>query len=210
MKRNHAIWVGLWVLLTVVIGYFALFRGPMGMGYGAWHGWGWGDRWSYENTPYPAYRSRTWQGMQPGWMGGWAPDDGRYAERNYGMMGPFGGTGPGMAFGMPGYGMMPRALPELTPEQSRQIEQLQAEQFERSRTLMQQAWQVQAQLNELYVTDKRDWKAIRAASQALFALQRQQMDVAIELQQKIDGLLTDEQRKLMARAWHGYGWMGAQ
>ncbi|KAB2311473.1 periplasmic heavy metal sensor [Betaproteobacteria bacterium SCN2] len=210
MKMNYAIWVGLWVLLTVVIGYFAFFRGPMGMGYGAWHGWGWGDRLSYENSPYPAYRSRTWQGMQPGRMGGWAPDDGRYAERNYGMMGPFGGTGPGMAFGMPGYGMMPRALPELTPEQSQQIEQLQAEQFERSRTLMQQAWQAQAQLNELYGTDKRDWNAIRAASQALFALQRQQMDVAIELQQKIDGLLTDEQRKLMARAWHGYGWMRAQ
>lgn len=210
MKRNHAFWVGLWVLLTVVIGYFAFFRGPLSMGYGAWHDWGLRDRWSYENTPYPAYRSRSWQGMQPGWMGGRAPDDGRYVERNYGMMGPFGGTGPGMAFGMPGYGTMPRALPELTPEQSRQIEQLQAEQFERSRTLMQQAWQAQTRLNELYTTDKRDWNAIRAASQTLFDLQRRQLDVAIELQQKIDGLLTDEQRKTMARTWHGYGWMGAQ
>ncbi len=210
MKRNHAFWVGLWVLLTVVIGYFAFFHGPLSMGYGAWHGWGSGDRWGYENTPYPAYRSRSWQGMQPGWMGGRAPGDGEYAERYYGMMGQFDGTGPGMAFGIPGYGMMPRALPELIPEQSRQIEQLQAEQFERSRTLMQQLWRTQARLNELYAADKRDWDAIRGTTQKLFELQRQQHESAIELQKKIDGLLTDEQRRTMARTWYGYGWMGAQ
>jgi len=29
------------------------------------------------------------------------------------------------------------------------------------------------------------------------------------MQQKIDGLLTDSQRQEMARAWRGYGWMGA-
>jgi hypothetical protein len=30
------------------------------------------------------------------------------------------------------------------------------------------------------------------------------------MQQKIDGVLTDGQRRDMARSWRGYGWMGAQ
>lgn len=95
---------------------------------------------------------------------------------------------PGMGFGTPGYGMFPRAFPEMTPEQARQIESLHAERFERNRALMQQMWQAQARLNELYAADKRDWNAIRGATQKLFELQRQQHDSAIELQQKIDGL----------------------
>jgi hypothetical protein len=30
------------------------------------------------------------------------------------------------------------------------------------------------------------------------------------MQQKIDGVLTDSQRRDMARSWRGHGWMGAQ
>jgi Spy/CpxP family protein refolding chaperone len=149
--------------------------------------------------------------MSPGWMGGWRPDGEWGAGRNYGMMGPYGGGAmPGMGFGMPGYGMMPGALPGLTPEQSRQIGQLQAEHFERNRMLMQQMWQAQGRLNELYAADKRDWNAIRGATQKLFELQRQQHESAIELWQKIDGLLTDAQRQALARSQRGYGWMGRQ
>lgn len=208
MNRKHAFWIALWVVLVVITGYFAFFRSPWGMGYGPWHGWGWGDRWNNESAS-PAYRSRGWHGMAPGWMGGWGPD-GEWAERrNYGMMSRYGGM-PGMGFGMLGYGMgtLPGALPELTPEQSRQLEQLQAEQFERSRALMQQIWQTQAHLNELYAADKRDWDAIRGTTQKLFELQRQQHESTIELQQKIDGVLTDAQRQALARSQHGYGWMG--
>lgn len=207
MNRRNAFRVSLWLVLVVVTGYFAFFRSPWGMGYGPWHGWGWGDAW---NEPYPACRSRNWQGMSPGWMGGWRQDGEWGGWRNHGMMGPYGGALPGMGFGMPGYGMMPGALPGLTPEQAGQIGKLQAEHFEQSRALMQQMWQAQARLNELYAADKRDWNAIREATQKLFELQRRQHDSAIELQQKIDGLLTDVQRQELARSQRGHGWMGRQ
>ncbi len=205
MNRKNTFWIALWLVLIVVTGYFAFFRSPWGMGYGPWHSWG--DKW---RESYPAYRSPGWHGMSSGWMGGWQPGGEWGAGRGYGMMGPYGGAMPGMGFGMPGYGMMPGALPELTPEQSRQIGQLQAEHFERNRTLMQQMWQAQARLNELHAADKRDWNAIRNATQKLFELQRGQHDSAIELQQKIDGLLTDAQRQALTRSQRGYGWMGWQ
>jgi P pilus assembly/Cpx signaling pathway, periplasmic inhibitor/zinc-resistance associated protein len=204
MNRKNAFWIALWVVLVVITGYFAFFHSPWRMGYGPWHGWGGG--WSDEND-YPAYRSPGWRGMAPGWGSGWQGDDGW--GRSYGMMGPYGGM-PGMGFGMPGYGTMPGALPELTPAQSRQLAQLQAEQFERSRALIQQMWQAQARLNELYAADKRDWDAIRDATQKIFELQRQQHESALELQRKIDGVLTDAQRQALARSQRGYGWMGRQ
>jgi len=207
MDRNKVFWVALWLVLVLITGYFAFSHSPWRMGYGSWHGWGGG--WSDESA-YPAYRSRGWHGMAPGWRGGWQGDGGWDAGRNYGMMGPYGSAMPGMGFGMPSYSMVPGALPELTPAQSRQLEQLQAEQFERSRALMQQMWQAQARLNELYAADRRDWNAIRGATQKLFELQRQQHDSAIELQQKIDGLLTEAQRQALARSQRGYGWMGKQ
>lgn len=196
MNRKNGFWIALWVVLVVVTGYFAFFHASLGMGYGPWHGWG--DRWRYEGGSYPAYPSRGWR-AEGGWGG-----------RNDGMMGPYGGTMPGMGFGMPGYPMMPWSLPGLTPEQSGQIGKLQAEQIERSRAPMQQMWETQARLNELYAADPRDWNAIRNAAQKLFDLQRQQHESAIELQQKIDGLLTDAQRQEMARPQRGYGWMGRQ
>ncbi|NWG76118.1 MAG: hypothetical protein HXY24_16220, partial [Rubrivivax sp.] len=142
MDRKNAFWIALWLVLVVITGYFAFLHRPWGMGYGPWHGWG--DRWS---DSCPAFPWRGWQGMSPGWMGGWRGDGEWGAGRNYGMMGPYGGGMPGMGFGMPGYGMMPGALPGLTPEQSRQIGQLQAEHFERNRMLMQQMGQAQARLD---------------------------------------------------------------
>ncbi|MEW6133482.1 MAG: periplasmic heavy metal sensor [Pseudomonadota bacterium] len=198
MNRKNAFWIALWVVLVVITGYFAFFHSPWRTGYGPWHGWGSG--WSDENA-YPAYRSPGW-GMAPGWGGGWQGDDGGGAGRGYGMMGPYGG--------MPGYGPLPGTLPELTPEQAGQIGKLQAEHYEENRALMQQIRQTQARLNELYAADKRDWDAIHDATQKLFELQRQQHESAMELQRKIDGVLTDAQRQALARTQRGYGWMGRQ
>lgn len=207
MHRKTGIWIALWFVLVVVTGYFAFFHRPFAMGYGPWHGWGMTDRW--DDGGESAYRSRGWHGMPPGWMGGWRRPDGGEG-RNYGMMGPYGGAMPGMGLGMPGYPMMFGALPDLTAEQAEKIGKLQSEQAERNRVLMQQVWEVQARLNTLHASDKRDWNAIRSTSQKLFDLQRQQHESAIEFQQKIDGLLTDAQRQELARPQRGYGWMGRQ
>lgn len=207
MNRKTRLWIALWFVLVVVIGYFAFFHASLGMGYGPRQGWGMTDRWGYGDESYPAYRSRGWHGISPGWMD-WRRPDGEWgAGRGYGMMNPYGAM-PGMGLNMPGYPMMPWSLPELTPEQSEKIGKLQAEQMSRNRTLMQRIWETQARLGNLYIADKRDWNAIRSASLQLFDLQRQQHESAIELQQKMEGLLTDAQRQEMMRPNRGHGWMG--
>lgn len=188
MDRKKVLWIVLWAVLVVLTGYMAFFRGPwMGYGYGygpwhgAWPGWRVQNGWEQEWGPH---RWRDWQGM--GWNGG-----------NWGMMsGACGGAVPGMALGMPGHGMMmPWFLADLTPEQSEKISQLQVRQMSQNRLTMQQIWENQAQLARLYAADKRDWNAIREASQKIFELQRSMQDAAIETQRKIDALLTDAQRR---------------
>lgn len=65
-------------------------------------------------------------------------------------------------------------------------------------------------MNSLYSSEKRDWNAIRSAASTLTELQRQQIETGLEIQQKIDSMLTDSQRQEMKRAWRGYGWQGCQ
>lgn len=209
MNRKTGLWIALWFVLVVVTGYFAFFHASLGMGFGPRYGWDMADRWGYGGESYPAYRSRGWHGMPPTWMGGWQRPDGEWgAGRDYGMMGPYGGAMPGMGLGMPGYLMTPWSLPDLTAEQSEKIGKLQSEQAERYRILMHQVWETQARLNRLYASDRRDWNAIRSDAQKLFDLQRLQHESAIDLQQKIDGLLTDAQRREMARPQRSHGGMG--
>lgn len=195
MNRKRGFWIALWLALVVVTGFLAFGHGPRGIGYGPWHDWGrmgaWGDDYRAGGTP-------DWHGMGLGMMG-------RYG----GMMT---GMDAGIGFGMPGmpYAMMPWWLLDLAPEQIEKIGKLQAESAERSLNIMRQRWEAQARLSSLYAAEKRDWNAIRAASQVLFDLQRQQVDLTIDMQQKTDGLLTDSQRQEMARAQRGYGRMGGQ
>ena len=143
--------------------------------------------------------------MGPGMMGG-------MGMMPYGMMGQMGAGMHGMGAGMRGggYAPAPGQMPGLTSEQAQKISQLQQEAQARNSSLAQQLWAAQDKLNLLLMNEKRDWSAIRAASQKILELQRQQHDAAIDLQQKVDGLLTNSQRQEMARSWQGYGWMGAQ
>ena len=201
MNRKRGFWIALWVVLVVVTGWLAFGYG--GMGYGPWHGWGRMGAW---DDGYRADGTRGWYGMGPGMMGGAVPGQGWGMGRFHGMMGQYGAGMPGMGAGM-GFGMTP---PDLTSEQVQKINQLQQEALARNRGLAQQLWAAQDTLNRLHMSEKRDWDAIRAASQKLFDLQRQQFDAAIDMQQKIDGVLTDSQRRDMARSWRGHGWMGAQ
>jgi Spy/CpxP family protein refolding chaperone len=201
MNRKRGFWIALWVVLVVVTGWLAFGYG--GMGYGPRHDWGRMGAW---DDGYRTDRTRGWYGMGPGMMGGAVSGHGGGMGRFHGMMGQYGVGMPGMGAGM-GFGMVP---PDLTAEQARKIGQLQQEALARDRSLAQQLWAAQDTLNRLHMSEKRDWDAIRAASQKLFDLQRQQLDAAIDKQQKIDGLLTDSQRRDMARSWRGHGWMGAQ
>jgi len=158
------------------------------------------------DSGYRADRGQGGYGMGPGMMGDTAPGQGWGMGRFHGMMGPYGAGMPGMGAGM-GLDMTP---PDLTSEQAQKIDQLQQEALARTRSLAQQLWAAHDTLNRLHMNEKRDWDAIRAASQKLFELQRQQLEAAIDLQQKIDGVLTDSQRRDMARFWRGHGGIGAQ
>ncbi|HQS83074.1 MAG TPA: periplasmic heavy metal sensor [Thiobacillus sp.] len=202
MNRKRGFWIALWVILVVITGLLAF--GYSGTGYGPWHGWGRMGAW---DDGYRADDARGRYGMGPGMMGGAVPGHGWGMGRHHGMMGRYGAWMPGMGAGMMGFGMTP---PDLTSEQVQKVDQLQQEALARNRSLAQQLWAAQDTLNRLHRSEKRDWDAIRVASQKIFDLQRQQLDAAIDLQQKIDGLLTDSQRWDMARSWRGYGWMGAQ
>lgn len=182
MNRKRGFWIALWLALVVATGWLAWAHGPMGTGYGPWHGWGRMGAWEMDrgdrgDSPH------AWYGMGPGMMG-------------FGMWG-HGGD----------YATMLRLLPDLTPEQAEKIDPLQAELTRRTLDLMQQRREAQARLNQLYASEERDWDAIRAAARAVFDLQRQQMEAAIDTQQKIDGLLTDSQRRQMTHAWRSQGWL---
>ncbi|MHB1216395.1 MAG: Spy/CpxP family protein refolding chaperone [Thiobacillus sp.] len=201
MNWKRGFWIALWVVLVVVTGWLALGYG--GMGYGPWHGWGRMGAW---DDGYRADGGQGGYGMGPGMMGGAAPGHGWGTGRFHGMMGQYGAGMPGMGAGM-GFGMAP---PDLTSEQVQKIDQLQQEALARNRSLAQQLWAAQDALNRLHMNEKRDWDAIRAASQKLFDLQRQQLDAAIDMQQKIDGLLTDSQRQDIARSRRGYESMRVQ
>ena len=197
MDRKRGFWIALWVILVVVTGWLAFGYG--GMGYGPGQGWGRMGAW---DDGYRADGGQGGYGMGPGMMGGAMPGHGWGMGRSRGMMGPYGSGMPGMGFGM--------APPDLTAEQAQKIDQLQQEARARDRSLAQQLWAAHDALNRLHMNEKRDWDAIRAASQKLFDLRRQQLDIVIDLQQKIDGVLTESQRRDMARSWRSHEWMGAQ
>lgn len=182
MNRKRGFWIALWLALVVVTGWLAWAHGPMGKGYGPWHGWGRMGAWEMDRGDRGA-GPHAWHGMGPGMMG-------------FGMWG-HGGD----------YATMLRLLTDLTPEQAEKIDPLQAELTRRNLDLMQQRREAQARLNQLYASEKRDWDAIRAAARTVFDLQHQQMEAAIDTQQKIDDLLTDSQRRQMTDAWRNHGWL---
>lgn len=207
MNRKSIFWVALWLVLVVVTGILAFGAGPGSMGFGPWHDRGRMGGWSNDSRvqgPYGGY------GMGPGMMGGFGT--GRGMGMPFWMMGQYGAGMYGMGTGMigGGYPTVPGQIPGLTPEQEQKLSRLQQESMERNSSLAQQFWATQDKLNLLLMNEKRDWNAIRAASQHLFDIQRQQLDSNLDLQQKTDGLLTDSQRKEMARSWLGYGWTGSE
>jgi len=203
MKKKSGFWVALWAVLIVVTGFLAFGYGPGSMGYAPWHDGGQMRGW---DDDFRSGSTLGRYGMGPGMMGGIGMPYGMRSQMGPGM------PGMGMGFDMVGggYAFMPGQLPGLSSEQSQKLSQLQQAALTRNSSLVQQIWPAQNKLNLLFMNEKRDWNAIRAASQTLFDLQRQQHEAAIDLQQQIDNVLTDSQRQEMARSWRGLGWMRSQ
>lgn len=177
MNRRRGFWIVLWAVLVLVVGYLAFGRAHFATAYGPWHGGGHMGAWDVG-------------AHCPGC--GW---DGMRAHDGRGLFRPHGGTFHGMdPF------MAPAWPPDLSEEQAAQILKLQDEKLERDRTLLRQEREARLRLDRLFAAEKRDWDAIRAEARKLSDLQRQQMDAGLEIQQKIDGLLTDAQRRQMNRS----------
>lgn len=180
MSRNGKLGIVIWVMLVCITGAlaFGFGHGVRGFGHhGHGHMGGWG--WVCNEQMSPG-----WHGMRQGFKFDADPD------------------------GYPGvFGRMMSQLPEsLTVEQSRKAEQLLDEAEKTYRKQLQQRWDAHDKLQKLYQGDKRDWNAIRDATLALADLQGQQMKSMVELQQQIDNLLSDEQKRENTRPWRGYGW----
>ena len=164
-------------------------------------------------------------GYGPGMMGGYGTGQGMMGQgygsgmmgqgygsgmMGQGMMG--GGYGSGM---MGGHGMGPgmmgmhEGLPgiALDDKQRKQFNAIQDELRRKRWELMGRTMDEQAKLRDLYEADKRDPAAIGAAYQRVFDLRRQIIEATVAAHNRIEALLTPEQRQAAREHW-GRSWRG--
>ncbi|MFA6901763.1 MAG: Spy/CpxP family protein refolding chaperone [Gallionellaceae bacterium] len=165
-------------------------------------------------TPYPQMMQGQWGGG-PGMMGGgYGPGYGMHGG-GYGpgmMGGGMGGYGPGFGMGPGmmgawGVGMGPLYMLDLTDAQTAQMEKIQTEMMSRHRTLARQMWDEQEKLGDMYGSDKRDPDKIGKTYGKISELQRQMIEMHAEAENKMQALLTKEQKEQLRRGY-GRGMMG--
>ncbi|HSO06177.1 MAG TPA: Spy/CpxP family protein refolding chaperone [Pelomicrobium sp.] len=152
--------------------------GGYGMGPGMMGGYGPGARSDADDRPQGGYGPG--YGMGPGMMGG-------------GMMG---GYGMGLGMGM-GYGMLSHF--NLTQDQWNKIEQVQEETRKKNWDLMGKMQDESYELRKLLSAPQRDRKAISAQYRKLSDLRQQRFEIAMDAREKIEGVLTKEQREQLQR-----------
>jgi len=140
-------------------------------------------------------------GMGPGMMGGYGPGH----HMGPGMMGGYGpgyGMGPGMMGGYgPGYGVLEQL--NLTREQWDRIntiyEEVGKKQWELTGKMRDEAFK----LHGLMSSEKRDRSAINNQYKKLQEVRQQRFEAQLDAQEKVDGVLTGEQRERLRRfrAW---------
>jgi Spy/CpxP family protein refolding chaperone len=157
------------------------------------------------------------QGMGPGMMGGYGPGPG--ARGGYGY-GPGGGMGPGMMGGQgmmggmgggmmmgPGSGMGGLWHLDLTDAQRQQVLKIQDELRRKNWDLLGKQQDEQAKLRDAYfASGKRDRAAIIAAYKRISDLRVQRIENSLDATEKIEGVLTQQQRDQLKR--YGPWWMG--
>ncbi|MDD3433624.1 MAG: Spy/CpxP family protein refolding chaperone [Tepidiphilus sp.] len=144
-------------------------------------------------------------GMGPrGMWGDWDDWDDCYMGRGMmgpGMMGP-GMMGPGM---MGGYGYGP-AL-DLTEQQQAEIAQIQEDFRKKQSDLAAKMAAEQAKLNEIYYSGKRDPAAIDNQYKKIYDLRRQMIQNQVDAQNRMDAVLTPEQKERLRGYYGGRGGM---
>lgn len=129
-------------------------------------------------------------GMGPGMMGGFGPGYG-------GMMGGY-GPGYGMGSGMMGWGNY-RDL-NLSADQKSKITQIRQEMRAKQWPLMGEMMDAQDKLQDLYDADKLDSVAIDKQYKVVEDLRRQMVDNMVGAHNRINSILTKEQRE-KSREW---------
>lgn len=167
-------------------------QGMMG-GYGPGSGYGRMDRSGPGAGPMYGY------GMGPGMMGGWG------GHMGPGTMDRWGGhMGPGMTGGP--YGGIHRL--NLTDNQRDQLRKIEDEARRKNWDLMGRMQDEMAKLSDGWAARKTDRATILAANKRMFELRQQMLENRLDAQEKVEGLLTPQQREQLekwSRSWSGDG-----
>ncbi|MCC6609053.1 MAG: Spy/CpxP family protein refolding chaperone [Burkholderiales bacterium] len=137
-------------------------------------------------------------GMGPGMMGGYGPGYGM----GPGMMGGY-GRGYGMGLGMMGG---PLGALDLTDAQRAQINKIQDETRRKNWDVMGKMQDERAKLRDAYASGTADRAAILDAYKRIGDLRLQRIENGLDARERIQGVLTKEQREQLRR-W-GPWWMG--
>ncbi|HEU0188891.1 MAG TPA: Spy/CpxP family protein refolding chaperone [Gallionella sp.] len=156
-------------------------------------------------------------GMEGGHMGGKMccdQKDGKMCDHKGGMMGNqmsgkmcdhkggmMGGHGSGMMMESPHMGMIMSL--DLSDEQRAKINKLSDELKHNNWTTKGLIMDESAKLRDLYAADRRDPSAIGKEYQKIFDLQRQMIEATITSQNRIEDLLTPDQRTQLKNMRHG-------
>jgi len=140
-----------------------------------------------------------WQGnMGPGMMGGYGP--------GYGMgSGMMGGYGPGYGMGPGMMGWRNYRELNLNADQKSKITQIRQEMRTKQWALMGEMMDAQDNLQDLYDVDKQDAAAINKQYKEIEDLRRQMVDNSVDAHNRINSILTKEQRERLRESGRGYG-----
>jgi len=196
---------------ATVISVNALADPPQGQGgYGPGYGMGPGMMGGY--GPQGAYGPGSGYGpgygMGPGMMGGYGPGymgPGAMGGYGPGHMGPgMGGYGPGYGMGPgmmggygPGYGMLGQL--NLSPDQWSKINAIQGDLAKTQWGLAGKMHNEAIKLQELLNADTRDRNAISEQYKKLQNIREQRFEARVDAQEKMDGVLTTEQKNELRR-----------
>lgn len=141
------------------------------------------------------------RGYGPGMMGGYGPNRGGYGP---GMMGGYGYGMMGGGFGRGGM-MGPFQGLNLSDQQRSKINQIQDETRRKNWDVMGKMMDEQARLRDLFTADKRDPAAIGKQSMKIADLRRQLLEASIDAHNRMETLLSKEQKEQLRS--FGRGWM---
>lgn len=145
--------------------------------------------------------------MGPGMMGGPGMMMGQGGMGGMGMMGPgmMGGMGMMGGPGMMGSGMGPLGMLDLSADQRSKIAQIQSDLRKRQWGTTGQVMDEQEKLQELLAAETPDPKKVGAAYAKIADLQRQMMEAGIEAHNRVQAVLTKEQREQLRQLGRGRG-----